>query len=119
MQSGMIWADEHAGVAGCGQWYLVGKGGTNDGRDFPLSGDEVTVGRGDRCALHVTGDGTVSRRHARLRVGGNGASVADLGSTNGTRVNGRVIAGETALLPGDTIAFGCSAFVLTLHDGPK
>ncbi|MEM7287680.1 MAG: FHA domain-containing protein, partial [Actinomycetota bacterium] len=50
-------------------------------------------------------DGNVSRRHAEIRPQGTGFKVVDLGSTNGTSVNGERIA-ERQLRDGDVIEFG-------------
>ncbi len=57
---------------------------------------------------------TVSRRHARFLLDRNGPGVEDLGSTNGTRVNGRLITSRVALRPGDEIGIG--VFTLS-YDG--
>jgi pSer/pThr/pTyr-binding forkhead associated (FHA) protein len=74
-----------------------------NGREHPLEGD-VTIGR-EGCDV-VLADPEVSRRHAMLRRTANGAVVEDLGSTNGTFVNGERIQGVRDLADGDVIAFG-------------
>ncbi|MFZ5784884.1 MAG: FHA domain-containing protein, partial [Acidobacteriota bacterium] len=51
-------------------------------------------------------DPTVSRRHARLRVAGGQVVVEDLGSRNGTRVDGVALSGRTSLRPGQALRFG-------------
>ena len=62
---------------------------------FPLEGvDEVTIGRDPACTI-VLRDPLVSRRHARLRVRGGRFTVEDLGSRNGTVVNGRHVKNGT------------------------
>ena len=68
-------------------------------------GSEHLIGRDDACSLRL-GDASVSRRHARARLGLDGAlTVEDLGSTNGTSVNGRPI--ESARVrAGDTLEVG-------------
>ena len=59
-----------------------------DGRRVLLDQDKVTLGRLPECEIAVA-DASVSRRHAEVRRGGNSSwQVADLGSTNGTKVNG-------------------------------
>lgn len=64
----------------------------------------VLVGRAPECSVVIT-DVTVSRRHAEVLATKTGVAVRDLGSSNGTRVNGaKVVIGD--LLPGDTVAFG-------------
>lgn len=69
-----------------------------------LPGVPVLVGRGADCGA-VVADVTVSRRHAELKATSTGVSVRDLGSSNGTAINGaRISTGD--LLPGDTVVFG-------------
>ena len=70
--------------------------------------DGLTVGRGNTAGLRLAGP-TVSKAHARFRVSGMAASVEDLGSANGTFVNGRRIGTETPVRTGDVVAFGCAA----------
>jgi pSer/pThr/pTyr-binding forkhead associated (FHA) protein len=65
----------------------------------------VTVGRG-RDADLVLADELVSRHHAQITPSGSGALVEDLGSRNGTFVNGEVIHGPTRLTPGDQLQLG-------------
>jgi pSer/pThr/pTyr-binding forkhead associated (FHA) protein len=65
----------------------------------------VTVGRG-RDADLVLPDELVSRHHAQITPSGSGALVEDLGSRNGTFVNGEVIHGPTRLTPGDQLQLG-------------
>ncbi len=66
--------------------------------------DRVEIGR--QCDGVVVSDPQVSRRHVALCVTPDGLTVSDLGSTNGTRVNGTRITGETPLRPGDHVALG-------------
>lgn len=73
-------------------------------RPLPLVG-EVLIGRDPKCGL-VLSHPLVSRRHARVAVHGRVASLADLGSANGTFVNGRPVAGSVPLSPGDRIDIG-------------
>ncbi len=71
----------------------------------PVSSGAV-IGR-SRDADIVLADPNVSRRHAEVRPGGRGEwTVRDLGSTNGVKVNGRLIDGEMPLQPGDRLALG-------------
>jgi hypothetical protein len=67
---------------------------------------EVTVGRGGGCALVLSDDTYVSQLHARLFQQNGEGYVEDLGSTNGTFVNGRQISGPTRLRRGDHVQFG-------------
>ena len=83
---------------------------TVDGRVVPLASDRVLIGRSRECDVRVD-DGNVSRRHAELKREDIGWSVVDLGSTNGTEVNGRRIAKRTPLEDGDRIAVGGTELV--------
>lgn len=67
---------------------------------------EVTVGRGGGCALVLGDDTYVSQLHARLFQQNGEGYVEDLGSTNGTYVNGKQISGVTRLKRGDQVQFG-------------
>ena len=67
---------------------------------------EVTVGRGGGCALVLSDDTYVSQLHARLFQQNGEGYVEDLGSTNGTYVNGKQITGVTRLTRGDRVQFG-------------
>jgi diguanylate cyclase (GGDEF)-like protein len=75
---------------------------------FRLGGRAVEVGRGDAADLAVA-DAAVSRRHARLDRRPDGYHVTDLGSTNGTLVNGVRVA-TAALRDGDSLRVGNSVF---------
>jgi Protein of unknown function (DUF3662)/FHA domain len=74
------------------------------GGSYVLQSHVTTIGRSSECAI-VLSDPNVSRRHAEIRHIGEGYSLIDLGSTNGTEVNGQRIA-ETALMNGDVIGVG-------------
>lgn len=77
----------------------------DDGVIHALSDDTFRIGRLQDCQARFD-DANVSRHHAELRRSGDSYSVIDLGSTNGTLVNGIRIAGETRLSDGDTIRVG-------------
>jgi DNA-binding NtrC family response regulator len=68
-------------------------------------GQEVTFGR-SRAATVSLDHEKVSRLHARLRREGDALALEDLGSKNGTRVNGERIAAPTAIVPGDELSLG-------------
>jgi Protein of unknown function (DUF3662)/FHA domain len=77
-----------------------------DGRRVVLDQEKVTLGRLPECELAVA-DANVSRRHAEVRRGEDSSwQVADLGSTNGTKVNGTLISGPRNLEDGDEITVG-------------
>jgi hypothetical protein len=77
-----------------------------DGRRFVVPATGAVLGRSRECDV-VVDDANVSRRHAEVRPGPRGWTVSDLGSTNGTRVNGRPVpdAGEP-VRRGDRIELG-------------
>jgi FHA domain/Domain of unknown function (DUF1707) len=70
-----------------------------------------TIGRDDGCDL-VLGDLSVSRLHARLERDGSGWLLEDLGSTNGTRLNGWRVSGQVPVRSGDQVSFGGAGFLL-------
>ena len=76
-----------------------------DGSRHLLDGDLVTIGRQASCTI-VIADNNISRVHARFRVGDNAWTIEDLGSTNGTKVNGVLITEPTLLSHGQLIALG-------------
>lgn len=78
--------------------------GAITGKAFSLTGT-MTVGRVAGVDI-VIDDDSVSRRHAEVIVNGREVTVKDLGSANGTTVNGAPIAEDTILSPGDIIQFG-------------
>jgi S1-C subfamily serine protease len=82
--------------------------GEQAGLVLPLAGAECTLGRHPACALRFgsQAEGGVSARHARLVADGAGWLLRDLGSTNGTWLNGRRVGGDTLLRDGDRIALG-------------
>jgi predicted component of type VI protein secretion system len=79
--------------------------GPDAGRRFDVGAAPVTIGRQDQCEVQVPGT-WVSRRHARLAWTGTGYIVEDLGSTNGTFVNGERVSGAHALQSGDRLQLG-------------
>ena len=87
--------------------------GLDAGRRVPIEADGVTVGRDADCGLVLVDEG-VSRRHLRIAPGASGlrATVTDLGSSNGTWVEGRRIERETGLSPGELFEAGDVALTL-------
>ena len=83
-----------------------------DARGAVLSVEELpaVIGRSHDVALTI-GDETVSRRHAELRGNRNELEIEDLGSSNGTTLNGNDMVGAVTLHDGDLVGFG-SATVL-------
>ena len=75
------------------------------GERVNLGEHTTTVGRLPESTITID-DGNVSREHARIAPGSGGYVVSDLGSTNGTLVNGLRIAGQQVLADGDIVSFG-------------
>ena len=80
---------------------------------LPLAGGENVIGRDPRCAVWVDASG-VSRRHARIVVTPEQASIEDLGSSNGTFVQGRRVARPRSLADGDRIELGAASLTFRL-----
>lgn len=74
----------------------------------------ATIGRSRQCDLMLD-DANVSRSHAEVRARGGSWVLTDLGSTNGSRLNGRQITGSEVLKPGDEIELGTSRITFELE----
>ena len=86
-------------------------------REFSLDDETSVIGRRPDCALRVpTRD--VSRQHCEIRVSRDEVRVKDLGSSNGTFVNGTRVA-ETALKAGDRLSVGPVVFVVQIDGKPE
>jgi hypothetical protein len=84
-----------------------------DGRRVPVGSDHaLVIGRLPECDV-VLPDSNVSRRHAELRRKGDGVFVTDLGSTNGTRVNGTMVR-EQLLASGDEVTVGATRLIFEM-----
>jgi DNA-binding winged helix-turn-helix (wHTH) protein len=75
------------------------------GQEWPLPSGDSTVGRGPDVQVRLEAP-SVSRHHARVTIADGIATVEDLGSKNGTTVNGRSISGPKVLEDGDVVIFG-------------
>ncbi|AKF06377.1 FHA domain-containing protein [Sandaracinus amylolyticus] len=82
-------------------------------QEFDLVGPEVVIGRSPDCHITIE-DPLISRRHARVVIHDDTATVQDLGSRNGVRVNGRLIKGEQVLREGDRIRIGTQELVFAV-----
>jgi pSer/pThr/pTyr-binding forkhead associated (FHA) protein len=91
-------------------YQLVIRSGAGAGKVLPLEKSEMHVGRDVTNEL-VISDEKVSRRHARLYSEGDQFVVEDLGSTNGTFINGARLSGPHLLRVGEQITFGETAIV--------
>jgi DNA-binding winged helix-turn-helix (wHTH) protein len=83
-------------------------------QSLPLTDGEHVAGRDAECSLVVEGT-TVSRRHARITVARGVALIEDLGSTNGTYVNGTRISAPTRITAGDEFALGSEVLRVRLR----
>lgn len=106
--------EEAPRVEGQFRYALVVEGGPQTGLTYVLGDGETAAGRGSDSDIYLE-DVTVSRHHAVFKIDGDGLTVTDLGSTNGTYVNGRrhEIA---ALAPGDEVMLGKFHLVVVVGD---
>jgi len=86
-------------------------------REIPLAAEQFLIGRGSDCdlRLHVS---EISRHHCLLRVQGGEVTLVDLGSSNGTYVNGTRVLSQATLRTGDEIRVGPCRFFVDLGDDP-
>lgn len=84
---------------------FVMRSGPTPGAVYPLEGDQLIIGRDSSNGVAIN-DAEVSRKHARLTFQGGKYVLEDLGSTNGTFVNGQRLAGAAVLKSGDVVSFG-------------
>lgn len=91
------------------KWLLKEMSGTHPGKLFPLA-EAVQMGRSQSNAIWVN-NSNASRHHACIEPTGDGkVQIKDLGSTNGTWVNGRRIGEPVILQPGDQVVVGDTEF---------
>jgi pSer/pThr/pTyr-binding forkhead associated (FHA) protein len=84
---------------------LIVLAGAKQGLEIPLKKDKFLIGRAKECALRA-GSEAISRRHCAIMRAGDGWTVKDLGSRNGTHVNDVRIGEETPLKVGDELRVG-------------
>jgi FHA domain len=87
------------------QFQFVMRSGPTPGATFSLEGDQLIVGRDSSSAVAIN-DAEISRKHARLMFQGGKYVLEDLGSTNGTFVNGQRVTSPVVLKSGDVVSFG-------------
>jgi pSer/pThr/pTyr-binding forkhead associated (FHA) protein len=87
------------------QFQFVMRSGPTPGVTFPLEGDQLIIGRDSANAVAIN-DAEISRKHSRLSFQGGKYVLEDLGSTNGTFVNGQRLAGPVVLKAGDVVSLG-------------
>src|SRR5262249_20921237 len=90
-----------------------------DGRvtAFEHAGPVIHIGREPGCELVLEGKASdlVSRRHARIELQPSGATITDLGSSNGTLLNGQLLEAPQPLRVGDRIQMGFTGATLTVQ----
>ena len=84
-------------------------------QEFDLALGSTVIGRSLDCTLTIE-DPLVSRQHARIVIAGDEATVEDMASRNGVRVNGVQIKGATPLRDGDRVRIGTQDFVFCRVD---
>ena len=87
-----------------------------NGNRVTLDAETVTIGRHSDCTI-ILADPNASRHHAEIRASGDGFAVVDLGSTNGTQVNGSRI-GEHLLVDGDVVTIGSTVLRFEQDQAP-
>jgi pSer/pThr/pTyr-binding forkhead associated (FHA) protein len=88
---------------------------TSVGREIPVNNQEFVIGRGADCDLRLTDD-DVSRHHCSIHSSGDEPLLLDLGSANGTFLNGQRIRSQSVLNSGDQISLGAHSYVVLLGD---
>jgi pSer/pThr/pTyr-binding forkhead associated (FHA) protein len=86
-------------------------------REIAITKDEFLIGRAADCDLRLR-ISAVSRHHCLLRIRPGEASLADLGSANGTFVNGQRVRSQVSLHHGDKVGIGDVTFIVEL-EGPS
>lgn len=105
----------HRTARTCSNWWIEWERGAK--RAALVLGDNV-VGRDPACDLQIEGVG-VSRRHAIICVSADAVMLRDLGSKNGTYVNGMRVTGETRLDDGSEIGFAAAVATFRYRATPK
>jgi pSer/pThr/pTyr-binding forkhead associated (FHA) protein len=84
-------------------------------REIPIPKSEFLIGRGPDCELRLAVP-DVSRHHCLIRLANDEVTIEDLGSANGTLLNGQRVRSATPLRSGDLLQIGETRFVVDLGD---
>ena len=84
-------------------------------REIAVNQENFLIGRGHDCDLRLN-ETTISRHHCIIRVGADEATVMDLGSSNGTYLNGQRVRSQATLHSGDELLVGACKFVVIFGD---
>jgi hypothetical protein len=105
------------------EWFLMNVKlvvvqGKPEGKEIPLRTPKFLIGRGTECHLRPNSE-LVSRHHCLLIIGESGVSLRDLGSTNGTLVNGERAQGDVLIYHEDLIQVGPLGFRIVMDPVPS
>jgi pSer/pThr/pTyr-binding forkhead associated (FHA) protein len=92
---------------------LIVIGGKHPGQEISVPGPNFVIGRAEECQLRPRSN-AVSRRHCEIVLEPGRAVVRDLGSSNGTKVNGEEVKGDRELKAGDRLSVGPLEFEVQL-----
>ena len=114
-QESMILGPQQAAAAGLvpqfqshrlGRLVVLASPALGEGDEITLDTQAITLGRGQTNDVPLSADEYASTRHARIEPRRDGIWVEDIGSTNGTFVNGIRLTRERRLAPGDVVRVG-------------
>ena len=91
--------------------------GKPEGKIIPLAGPVFRIGRGEKCHLRPNSD-QVSREHAEFKIGTDQVIITDLGSRNGTFVNGKKLTEPHVLKDRDLVGIGPLTFAVSIQGAP-
>ncbi len=92
---------------------LVVRQGTQAGMSYPLSTRQITLGRDEGVDI-ILQDPESSRKHSRITLHNGEFTLEDMGSTNGTFINGIQLTAPQVLKPGDSIGIGQTTLVFQM-----
>jgi hypothetical protein len=98
--------------------WLVATSGPSKGRTFPIPIDGATVGRLPENTIYIP-DERLSREHARIEFREGRFFLNDLGSRNGTALNGSLVSNPQPLHGGDTIELGSNTLIVGMEGGAQ